>query len=226
LDSKDYAAAAAQAGAALAVKFNDPAATQLLSQIQREKGLQEQAAKNEQDFQQALAAARQGLTAKQYDEVARQVNLALNLKPGDTEAGLLLSQAQQEKKLQEQALLAQKKPAAPPPTNQVVAVKPTTVESKAPATVAADQTPSVEKCDMDLRNLMIQLHVKPVGPNVTTNGGTAAPLLRGFLPADTIDQYVKQVVSLRKSYQDHKWLDPERKKDIDRLNDAILDWNQ
>jgi hypothetical protein len=50
-------------------------------------------------------------------------------------------------------------------------------------------------------------------------------LARGFLPADSIDQYGRDIETLRKIYQDNKWLDAERKKDLEKLGDAILNWN-
>lgn len=227
LEAKNYDQAIQSAQAALQAKPGDGDATRLVAQAQNNKTLAEQVAKKDADYAQALTNAKAALEAKDFDKVIQYANTALAAKPADADANGLLSQAQQLKSAQQQAAVSEKQSVQPPaPANQptLVAASTTTTTPPDQVNVGVTQTLSVDQHDMDLRNLMILFHVKAAGPNVLTNGGTEKPLPTGNLGADAINYYSKKIADLRKSYQDNKWLDSERKKDLDRLSEAILSW--
>jgi tetratricopeptide (TPR) repeat protein len=225
LRGKNYDQAVEAAQAALQVKPGDSGAGSLLKQAQEEKDGAQEAARKQVDYDKALATAKAALDSKDLDSAIKYAQTALTAKPGDADATGLLTQAQQLKSAQDQASLAEKqpvKPAAPPTQTPVVVLASATAKPSGPP---ATPTLTIDQSDIDLRNLMILFHVRAAGPNVLTNGGTQKPLPTGNLGGDAINYYTKKIGDLRKSYQDNNWLDAERKKDLDRLSDAVLSWD-
>ncbi len=230
-ERKDYAAAMTRADAALAIKPGDSAAVKIKADAEaRQRELVAQADATRK-YRQAMSDAQAAFGRQDYDAAITQAETALATQPNDSAAGDLLSQARQAKAAKEPAALAEKQHIPPlTPVNQapLVVASATTTTTTATGNQAGaggTQSLSVDQYDMALRNLMIQLRVRAAGPNILTNGGTSKPLARGFLPADSIDQYGRDIETLRKIYQDNKWLDAERKKDLEKLGDAILNWN-
>jgi hypothetical protein len=103
LRTRNYDQAIQSAQAALRAKPDDTDANTLLTQAQNSKGAAEQAAKRENDYQQAMASARSALGANNYDSAIQSAQAALQAKPNDNDATTLLTQARNEKELAAQA---------------------------------------------------------------------------------------------------------------------------
>jgi hypothetical protein len=92
LSADDYSKAVAQADAALKLKPGDAAAQNLKTAAQQKAAA---VAKLDQDYQAALKAGREALGAKNYDQAVAQADVALKLKPSDSAAQNLKTEAQQ-----------------------------------------------------------------------------------------------------------------------------------
>jgi tetratricopeptide (TPR) repeat protein len=92
--ASDHAEAIQQAQTALRIKPSDPAATALLDKARAEQAARE-TRQREERYQAAASAAQSALVQRNYTEVIRQADLALDLRPGDAVAERLKAQARQ-----------------------------------------------------------------------------------------------------------------------------------
>ena len=99
LDGKDPARAIAQADAALGIKPNDPAATGLRDEAQRQLGLVNAAKAQEQKYQSALKEAQAALDGQDHARAIAQADAALGIKPSDPAATRLRDEAQRQLEL-------------------------------------------------------------------------------------------------------------------------------
>src|SRR5207302_1849494 len=102
-DGKDYARAIAQANAALGIKPNDPAATRLRDEAQRQMELVSAAKAQEQKYQSTLKEAQAALDGKDPARAIAQADAALGIKPNDPAATGLRDEAQRQLGLKDRA---------------------------------------------------------------------------------------------------------------------------
>lgn len=100
--------ASLQLDLALASKPGDEEANRLLREIQQQKDLARQTAESARQYKEAISRARQALTAGDFDQASRQVNLALEAQPGDPAANQLLAAIETRKSERKQAEQSQK----------------------------------------------------------------------------------------------------------------------
>jgi tetratricopeptide (TPR) repeat protein len=243
LANQNFDQAIALAKQALSLMPNQAEATQLLAQAS-------QAKESDAAYKSAMAAARRYFAQSNFDDVIQQAKTALKFNPGDPAAKELIAQADQEKtrlakleadrqafkgsELDAAAKVADTERDASSTTRKNGAIAQPIADQRATSSVAAKaagdslssgSSTDLEKYDTLLRNLLIELHVKPQGRNIVTNRGTATPLPKGILSRSSIDQYLKTVENLRNAYKTRQSLDAERTRNLDKLKDAILYWN-
>ena len=226
LKRQNFAYAMTQANAALAMRPNDPDAVKLKEDIGRGE-----------KYKDAMEAGQAALERKDYAGAIAQANTALGIRTNDTVATQLKSdaelaqkelaaQADRETKYQQamdsgqSALAAKKYDDARRFATVALSLKPN--DSEAARLKAAAQPPAAtaEELDRELRNLMIETRVKPQGPQVLTNGGTATAKSDAFLLSSQ-SLYLKRIEDLENAYRSLKGLDAERQKDIKKIKDAI-----
>ena len=95
-DRKDYAEAITQAGVALDTKANDPAATKLRTEAQRQLDLVSNEKRQEQKYLTALKDGQAAFDRKDYAVAITQAGVALNTKANDPEATKLRTEAQRQ----------------------------------------------------------------------------------------------------------------------------------
>jgi len=107
LAGKDYATATAQANAALAIKPNDPAAQDLVAQAQKLLTAQATARRQQQQFEQFLAAGQSALAQNDYAGAATNAEAALALQPENPPARTLRENARNGANYQAAVLVGQ-----------------------------------------------------------------------------------------------------------------------
>jgi formylglycine-generating enzyme required for sulfatase activity len=95
-DRKDYAQAITQAGVALDNKANDPAATKLRTEAQRQLDLVNNAKTQEQNYQTAMKDGQTAFDRKDYAQAITQAGVALDTKANDPAATKLRTEAQRQ----------------------------------------------------------------------------------------------------------------------------------
>ena len=109
LAHQDYSNAIVQAEAALALKPNDPSASQLRTQAQRDLDVATQALAQQQKYESALAQAQSAFSQKDFAKALTQADLALSFRSNDAAALKLRTDAQHELDLAAQAKARQQK---------------------------------------------------------------------------------------------------------------------
>ena len=112
LENNNYAEAMRQADAALENEPGDSDANQLKSEAAGRQKIAAEAQAQRQQYESAITAGHNALTAGNYDEAINQAQAALAIEPGDADATKLISDAQTQKEAAAEAVAHRKKYAA------------------------------------------------------------------------------------------------------------------
>jgi hypothetical protein len=94
-DEKDYTTSIAKADIALGINPNDPPATKLRSEAQRQINMAATAKEQEQKYQTAMKEGQTAIDGKEYTTAIAMANVALGIKKGDAPATRLRAAANQ-----------------------------------------------------------------------------------------------------------------------------------
>jgi len=211
-DEKDYVKAITQAEVALGIKPNDPTASRLKEDAQKQLDLAKTAKDGEQKYQVAMKEGQAAFGRKDYTEAIKQAETAMAIKTNDGAATKLKENALEQLELarNEQAI-----------QRQAVTLQSTNMVSGASKTELA-------KFDKTLDRWEVWFRMRPPETRILEpNGRPATPLDMGSSISPLKRHELEQAVeNLRKAYETRGWLNSERDMRLTKIMAAIQNWSR